>query len=93
MANPSYAPEGKVLFSVNSLNEHNIEKIKTELQDLFPGKDFRFLKRYSIPKALPKVKKEKNGLHCGDWLETPSINGALVSGRKVAEKIMNEYKK
>ena len=93
LANPNYAPEGKVLFSVNSLNEHNIEKVKTELHHLFPGKEFRFLKRYSIPKALPKIKKEKNGLQCGDWLETPSINGALVSGRKVAEKILNELRK
>ena len=59
LANPNYAPEGKVLFSVNSLNEHNIEKVKNELYQLFPGKEFRFLKRYSIPKALPKIKKEK----------------------------------
>ncbi len=60
---------------------------------------WRLLKIYRIARALPpchfnvRVKnvlkeKEKEGiLVCGDWLETPSINGALQSGRTAAEKI------
>lgn len=57
------------------------------------------LRTYSIPKALPKqsvgyftAKRPKpiTGcvFVCGDYCETASIQGAMHSGRKVAEKIL-----
>ncbi len=91
IANPHYAPEGKLLLSVNSLTEASTEEISAELTTLYPGISFNFLKRYVITEALPKMKpyiREKNSaISCGDFMETPSINGALVSGRKTAEHI------
>ena len=91
IANPHYAPEGKLLLSVNSLIEASTEEISAELKTLYPGMRFHFIKRYVINEALPKMKayqKEKNSaISCGDFMETPSINGALASGRKTAEHI------
>lgn len=91
IANPHYAPEGKLLLSVNSLAEASSEEIGAELKTLYPSINFNFLKRYVINEALPKMRpqtKEKNSvISCGDFMETPSINGALASGRKTAEYI------
>ena len=89
-ANPYYSPKGKHLYSVSTLKNTDISDIKKELSRLFPKVNFNFIKRYYIKKALPKSKEiqsDGNVLECGDHLETPSINGALLSGRKMAEKI------
>lgn len=95
-----YAPEGWELFSVNVLSDkiESSELIKSELEVLF-GKDevssWEFLKAYLIKRALPSDGfygqnkcTTKNGVYlCGDYMESPSIQGALSSGVKVAEKI------
>ena len=41
----------------------------------------------------PKITKSYNssvGYNCGDYLMTPSIDGALKSGRLVAEKVLDK---
>ena len=94
LANSNYAPKGKVLFSVNFFNDANPETIKDELEKLFPTKKFNFIKRYHIKEALPVIPEKKRNpvnssvLKAGDYLTTPSINGALESGRLAAEKII-----
>ena len=62
--------------------------------------EWRALKTYSIKKALPQVTVLNGGLQqmeakmgegfyiCGDYLDTPSINGAMASGRRAAEAIL-----
>ncbi len=56
--------------------------------------NLKFIKKYKIEKALPKkyTREEtlvRNGIfYCGDYLSSPSINGALKSGRLTAEKIL-----
>lgn len=53
-----------------------------------------FIKKFKIEKALPKNYNNeqsvfKNGIYfCGDHLSSPSINGALKSGRLTAEEIL-----
>ena len=53
--------------------------------------DISFVKSYTIKQALPssttKIKSKKNIYFCGDWMEEPSIDGALKSGRIVANKL------
>ena len=97
---PSYSPEGKNLLSVNTVgkSEYKAEEIKAELEKWF-GKDknFEHLKTYKIPEALPEYSKKtdigKNlkvseSLYlCGDHTMYPSLNGAMRSGRMVAEMI------
>ncbi|MAW06841.1 MAG: hypothetical protein CME61_01015 [Halobacteriovoraceae bacterium] len=95
-ANPNYSPTGKYLYSVNNLTNTAREVISRELNQIFPNIKFEFLKRYYIKNALPKmktdlkIKQPLNDLHCGDYLQSPSIDGALKSGRLVAEKILDK---
>ncbi|MFT4112408.1 NAD(P)/FAD-dependent oxidoreductase [Silvibacterium sp.] len=64
-----------------------------------PVDRWRRLRTYAIPHALPlaahvmwnpqPVQRTSEGVYlCGDVTETPSIQGALVSGRRVAEALL-----
>jgi hypothetical protein len=94
LANPQYAPRDRLLLSVNSLNESTVEEVTQELTHLYPEWNLTFLKRYMIKEALPKMKQkisiDNSIIRCGDFLESPSINGALASGRKAAETLLNK---
>ena len=100
----SYAPAGQDLVSV-SLDASQLERSDTNvtqaaLKQLLPwlgaGSDLRFLARYNVARALPKVTTRaqepflvENGiLYAGDWLAYGSLNGAAFSGRRVAEHIL-----
>jgi len=100
-----YAPEGKVLISVslNGIpNEDDAtvaENMKLELLPWFGKqvKNWKLLKTYRIPYALPNQQHVQNDLAlsdfkiadslfiCGDHLLNGSINAAFKSGRLVAE--------
>lgn len=95
---PSYAPKGQKLLSVTVLNNEPISEllIEQELQLIMKRKiKLRFLKKYHIKKALPSEiglpqDRREGVFYCGDYMETPSINGALGSGRKVSQHV-NRY--
>ncbi len=65
--------------------------------------DWRHLRTYRIPLALPARKslepaalpvRRKPGLYlCGDHRETPSLQGAMVSGRRAAEAVAEDWGK
>jgi protoporphyrinogen oxidase len=65
--------------------------------------EWRFLAKYEINSALPlfepgfkerqAVKIEKNIYCAGDYLESPSQNGALLSGRKAAEQLLIDQRR
>lgn len=97
---PSYSPNGKTLISVNVVGkkEFSEEDIKKELDEWFGGrKSWRHLKTYKIPEALPQylkyseikedLKINEYTYHCGDYTAYPSLNGAMKSGREVAEML------
>ena len=56
--------------------------------------DFSLIKVYRIKSALPRfkefVKQKGNMYFCGDWSTEPSIDGAIKSGRLIAENITRE---
>lgn len=66
--------------------------------------EWRFLKSYNIRRALPRLTVPENTLtpqspqlteglfSCGDYLDTPSINGAMATGRRAAEAILQTLK-
>lgn len=66
------------------------------------AQEWRHIKTYRIPYALPRqststpgsqpTKFGKGLYRCGDYCETASINGAMVSGRKTAESIIRDRK-
>ena len=93
--NPFLAPEGKSLYSATSLTESSEKEVKTALEKQLPGQKLTFIARFDIPHSLQQVdgyeaiKKSSNGIVlAGDYLEFPSLQGALYSGRKAAEEIL-----
>lgn len=96
----AYSIEGQHLISVSllGLEDPGEERVIEELKKI-AGFDLqlKFVDKYIIQKALPK-KFSKNQTHvedgiyhCGDYLSSPSINGALQSGRMTAEKIISQF--
>ncbi len=84
---------------VDPANEQqHIAALKQELTNWF-GKsvaDWQYLKSYHIPYALPAFTSGTNSLslqiadkvyRCGDYAAYPSLNAAMMTGRKVAEMI------
>ena len=87
------------------LDERSLEQsVMAQLTDWFGTKvaRWRFLRCYRIPHALPGQPPEvleaiSGTVHicdslfiCGDHRENATINGAMVSGRKVAEAILKK---
>ena len=77
----------------------NEAEVRDQLSDWFgdEANSWTLLKRYSIPHALPqqsppalspvaKSARAADFLICGDSRDTASIQGALISGRRAAEK-------
>ena len=100
----SYAPEGRALCSV-TLRDHWLDQdpnlVLKELRELFPDNpwhEWKFLDSFHIPNAIPsfigKAKplfsRQENIFFAGDGESYPSINGAMRSGREVAEFIIRE---
>lgn len=91
---------GQPLLSVSVVGQKNVsidqvmkEVNKLAKQDL----KLKFVISHSVPKALPNITEETSGfgeidgvLHCGDQWASPSINGALRSGRLAAEHISKQ---
>ncbi len=99
---PSYAPSGKTLISVNIIGNKDfafaVEEVNAELTDWFgDGHNWRHLKTYKIPDALPQffekssaennLKISENIYRCGDYTAYPSLNAAMKTGREVAERL------
>jgi len=91
------------IIGVPEMNDENIDRnVRDELAAWF-GNDvtaWKLLRVYRIEHALPVQKTERSASEnqttedgiflCGDYLEDPSINGALVSGRKVAKAVVRK---
>lgn len=74
--------------------DHSVAEIQKELLEVFPEyKDLTLDEVHTISRALPKIFHNvgfeiRNGIYCcGDQFSSPSINGALRSGRLTAEHI------
>jgi len=108
-AAPGYAPEGKSLLSVTlkSVPEKEEEnklahEIAEELRELTarPALELRFLARYDIPRALPRLQAMAYNLPytqfrlseriflAGDYLLNASLDAAMRSGRKAATALL-----
>lgn len=99
-----YAPAGKSLLCVSTRHPSSPEAVESELATWFgpKAKAFRFLKQFDIPQALPRQNpgdngygKQSNRLNsrlwiCGDHQFSASIEGAMASGRQVAEAICQD---
>lgn len=96
----AYAPTGQSLISSTTITHASESEVRRQLAHMWGRStaDWRFLAKYEINSALPLfepgyIKRrshnlEKNVYCAGDYLESPSQNGALLSGRKAAEQLL-----
>lgn len=106
-----YAPPGKALLSITVLDtsltdKELIKAVQSELEEISGTKadQFKHLKTYFIPHALPQVADLKFSMpftECkvmeqvflaGDYLLHGSINAAMTSGRTAAEAVIHSYR-
>lgn len=95
-----YAPAGEHLISSTTIKHSSESEVRRHLAKMWGSstENWRFLAKYEINSALPlfapgyrksQALKSENNLYCaGDYLESPSQNGALLSGRRAAEKLL-----
>lgn len=93
----SYASNGEQLISASVIGaaDPGEDIVEKEIKKI-AGFDLnlKFVKKYNIRNALPFIYSHeetvtRNGIYyCGDYLSSPSINGALRSGRRTAEKLL-----
>lgn len=103
---PTYAPEGVDLVSVSLAPEAmamtddllDASVLPVLEQWLGAGTALERIARYDVPQALPRgmwtggvpYDREGNSFRAGDAYAYPSLNGAALSGRSVAEAILRE---
>jgi protoporphyrinogen oxidase len=101
---PNYSQNGKHLISVSANGIHTkADDFLIDLKSIFglEAANWNLVKSYTIREALPAINFEKKYkprspegvFYCGDYLLQGSINGAMESGRRVAEEIIKEIKK
>ena len=101
----AYAPSGQHLISSTTIKHSSESEVRRHLTQMWglSTEEWRFLAKYEINSALPlfepgfkkrqTVKIEKNIYCAGDYLESPSQNGALLSGRKAAEQLLIDQRR
>ena len=105
-AAPSYAPPGQVLITSSALGTNSSvedeRRVRTHLAAMYGVSTDRWepLTHYAIPYALPAMPpplqvprspKLTDGLFiCGDYRETASIQGAMMSGRRAADAVLTD---
>lgn len=97
---PTYAPAGASLISVSVLKSAPEADVRAQLVEWFGVNVTRWqhLRTYSIPYAqpvqkvyAPKPVRVRPGLYrCGDYMENPSLDGALASGRRAAQALLED---
>jgi phytoene dehydrogenase-like protein len=102
---PGYAPHGAALAaaSVPGRADPALEpQVRGRLARMYQTttRDWEFLDAYAIPRALPvlqagqplarPVRLGPGRYVCGDHRDTPSIQGALVSGRRAANAVLTD---
>jgi phytoene dehydrogenase-like protein len=100
---PRYAPPGAALAaaSVPGRADPGLEpEVRSRLARMYDtsARDWELLEVYAIPRALPvlpagaplarPVRLGPGRYVCGDHRDTPSIQGALVSGRRAARAVL-----
>jgi len=95
-----YAPEGQHLISSTTIKHSSESEVRRHLAKMWgrSTEKWGFLAKYEINSALPLfapgykkrfvIEKNSSLYRAGDYLESPSQNGALLSGRKAAEQLL-----
>ncbi|WP_284741087.1 NAD(P)/FAD-dependent oxidoreductase [Amycolatopsis sp. RTGN1] len=104
---PGYAPPGSALItaSVPGRAEPGLEpRVRQRLARIYDAdtRGWELLRTYAIPKALPvfgpgaplrrPVRVRPGRYVCGDHRDTPSVQGALVSGQRAAAAVLADFR-
>ena len=102
-AAPEYAPAGRHLVQATAvgLPDADLASVRRHLADLYgvPTADWELIGHYPIAEALPAAvppfsvrgRQDFDGIIvAGDHRDTPSIQGALVSGRRAAQRVRRQ---
>lgn len=94
--------QGKPLLSVSIIGNKKLSLLQVQQEmNQIAKQDLKLelVERVFVERALPQIKDEPQGfkvidgvVYCGDRWASPSINGALRSGRMAAESILKEEK-
>jgi hypothetical protein len=93
----AYAPEDSHLVATTTLNSVSEERIKEQLRLLWGSTKWDFVQRYEIKESLPFMSKNlsrpiirasESVVLAGDYLQIPSQQGAMLSGRLAAEELI-----
>jgi predicted NAD/FAD-dependent oxidoreductase len=96
----SYAPAGQHLVSSTTIKHASESEVRRHLTLMWgtSTEQWQLIAKYEINSALPLFSpgyvrpsgaRIEKGIYCaGDYLESPSQNGALLSGRRVAEQLL-----
>jgi protoporphyrinogen oxidase len=97
---PSYSKQGEPLLSVSLVGEKTVElqQVIKEIEKVANRPlELKLVETTRILNALPIIQGQTPGfkvedgiVFCGDYLSSPSINGALRSGRLAAEWIVKK---
>jgi hypothetical protein len=107
-ASPGYAPPGSTLVATSVLGVPDdpaaVERhIRNRLATLYGTEEWDFIRSYPIRCALPampaphplvrRVRLGHGRYVCGDHRDTSSTQGALASGRRVAEAVIADRRR
>ncbi len=96
----SYAPKGKALMAATTLGSSTESDVRGHLKQVWQREtsNWNLLKVHQIKESLPFHPPKKplvsssvkeDGIYlAGDWLSTPSQQGALLSGRRAANAVI-----
>jgi len=97
----AYAPAGTHLVATTTLNSVSEDRIKKQLGLLWGSRKWEFVQRYEIKESLPFMAKgssrpiiraSENVVLAGDYLQIPSQQGAMLSGRLAAEELIQSMR-
>ena len=92
----SYAPLGSHLVATTTLNSVSEDRIKEQLAHIWGTSKWEHVTRYEIRDSLPFMSKgsarpiiraSESVVLAGDYLQLPSQQGAMTSGRLAAEEL------
>ncbi len=95
-----YAPKGQSLISSTTISSASESEVRRHLAHMWGRStgEWRFLAKYEIHSALPlfapgatearSLRVSENIYRAGDYLTSPSQNGALLAGRLAAEELL-----
>jgi len=97
----AYAPSGTHLVATTTLNSVSEERIKDQLGLLWGSRKWDFVQRYEIKESLPFMAKgssrpiiraSESVVLAGDYLQIPSQQGSMLSGRLAAQELIQSMR-